>query len=258
MPRLALAVPLLAAALQFAGIQPAAAGSLSQEVTGNRLDLRLACATKVEIRPRADLAGKVEVTATSDTSGVLDALRFTSGDAATINYHGHCWLHDDRALELSIEAPPGFALDIDQEGAGDYDIGAMGGPLKLAISGAGEFRVEQISSLDLHVAGAAEIDVRRLEGPGKVFQGGGGDITIGGGKMPKLHLDLNGASNVEIEGGEIGALDVALNGAGNAEIHAPVGDANLRIAGIGRIQVDKVTGNVHRDVAGLGVIDIGD
>jgi hypothetical protein len=257
---LRLALPLLAfAALSPLTAEPAEAASLTQSATGNRLELRLDCPADVEIRPRADLSGKVEVEATADRDNRLDGLHVTGGDAVTVEDRGHCGFFSGAGeFRLSIGVPAGFALDIKQSGAGKFDIGAVGGPLALDIAGAGEIHAEQVGSLDLHCAGAAQVEVRRLDGPGKIFQGGGGDITIGGGRITTLRFDLNGASNVEVERGDIDKLEIQMNGAGNAEIHAVVGDASLKIAGIGRIQVDRVTGQVHRDVAGLGVIDVGE
>jgi|GEM_PF-2420036 hypothetical protein len=274
--------PILAAGIAvtaFALFQPAEAETLTKTLAGTKLEVHMACPAEIKIEPRADLGGKIEVEATADEQAALDGIQLSGGEVARIEYSEHCraaeglqihgdldigGLHldnihiGDSSLELAIRVPPGLPIEIRSASEGEYEIGAVAGPLALKLSGASELHAEHLSSLDLDSAGAAEIHIDRLDGPGVVVLHGGGEVTISDGKMPSLNVDSRGAGEIEVEGGEIGTLDISIAGAGNAEIHAPVRDATLKIAGIGNIEVEKVTGTVHRDIAGLGNIDIGD
>jgi hypothetical protein len=237
----------------------AVAKTVTHQVSGKRLDLRVSCPVRIEIQPRADLDSVIDVEAHAETPDALDALSFTSGDIATIENQRHCRFRDDdhRSLELTIHVPPGLPIDIDAVTAGTYKIGDIGGPLKLKLSGAGEVHAGRLSGLDFDSAGVAEIRVDRLDGPGTATLRGGGAVTIGGGNMTSLHLDSHGAGAITVESGEIGTLDLSLAGAGDAAIHARVQDATLKIFGIGNIEIKHVSGTVHREVHGIGNIDIG-
>lgn len=243
---------LLAVCSLFALTVTPALADESRSLAGSRLELRMGCGVRVEIQPQPGLSGKVQVEARDGAAG---ALHFAEGDTAAIDYRPDCGFEAD-TLELEIHVPPGMPIDIREAVAGDYEIGAVGGPLKMRVTGAAELRAEALSSLDLDCAGAAEIRVEQLDGPGLIGLHGGGDLTIAGGTMPKLKLETHGAGEIQIDGGEIALLDISMAGAGNAEIHAAVKDASLEIIGIGRIAVDKVTGKVRRSIVGLGAIDI--
>jgi len=246
------------AVLAFAAPQLAAADSLSHQLSGKRLELRMVCPAEIDIQPRADLADTVDIEARAESRDALDALTFSGGDTATIENGRHCRFRDnDHALELTIHVPPGLRIDIDAALAGSYKIGAVGGPLKVKLAGAGEIHAELLSSLDLDSAGVVDIKVDRLDGPATATLRGGGSMTIGDGRMTSLHVDTHGAGEISVKAGEIGTLDLSLSGAGDAGIHARVQDATLKIFGIGNIEVKHVTGTVHREVHGLGNIDVG-
>jgi hypothetical protein len=242
---------LAACSLVALTVTPALADE-SRSLAGSRLELRMGCSAHVVIQPQPDLSGKVQVEARGGAAG---ALHFAEGDTAAIDYRPECDT-DAETLELEIHVPPGMPIDIREAIAGDYEIGAVGGPLKMRVTGAAELRAETLSSLDLDSAGAAEIQIERLDGPGLVGLHGGGDLTISGGTMPKLKLETHGAGLIQVDSGEIALLDISMAGAGNAEIHANVKDASLEIIGIGLIAIDKVTGQVRRSIVGLGSIDI--
>ena len=243
---------LLAACSLFALTVTPALADESRGLAGSRLELRMGCSARVEIQPQPGLSGKVQVEA---RDGVAGALRFAEGDAAAIDYRPNCSLGAE-TLELKIHVPPGMPIDIREAVAGEYEVGAVGGPLRMRVSGAAELRAETLSSLDLDSDGAADIRVERLDGAGLVGLHGGGALTIAGGTMPRLKLETHGAGEIQVDGGEIALLDISIAGAGNAEIHADVKDASLEIIGIGRIAVDKVTGKVRRSIVGIGSIDI--
>jgi len=255
---LRLAVP-ICLVLAFALSHPAAAETLNRSLSGKRLELRMACPTHVEIQPREDLVDKVEIEASADDQAALDGLHVSGGEIVAIERRGHCSSDDDddSSFELTLHVPPGLAIDIGESSAGEYEIGDVGGPLKMHLSGAADLHAERLSSLELDSAGAAEIRIDRLDGPGAVALRGGGELTIADGAMPSLKLESRGAGEIQVEGGEIGTLNISLAGAGNAEIQASVRDATLEILGVGDIEVDKVTGKLSRKILGLGNIDIG-
>jgi Putative auto-transporter adhesin, head GIN domain len=243
--------------LVFATSHPASAETLNRSLSGKRLELRMDCPAHIEIQPRSDLVDKIEVEAEADDQATLDALHLSGSDVAAIVHGARCGSADDDSLELTLHVPPGLPIDIGEASAGEYEIGAVGGPLKMKLSGAVELHAERLSSLDLDSAGAAEISIDRLDGPGVVALRGGGELTIADGTMPSLKLDSRGAGEFQVESGEIGTLTISLAGAGDAQIRAPVRDATLEILGVGNIDIDKVTGQVSRKILGLGNIDIG-
>jgi hypothetical protein len=251
--------------LALAAIHPAPAETLTQTIAGNRLEVRMGCHAHVEIQPKADLAGRIEVTATGEDQAELDRLHLTGGDTAVIE-RGHCVshlglgdiIHDRPApLRLTIQVPAGIPIEINESGAGGYEIGPVAGPLKMTLSGASEVHAAHVTALDLDLSGAANLSIDRADGPGTIDFSGAGKVVIADGTMPKLRLGLGGVGKVQIDRGDIGTLDISLSGVGNAEIHAPVRDAKLSVSGFGHIDIDKVTGTVHRDVSGLGNINIG-
>jgi hypothetical protein len=255
---LRLAVP-TCLVLAFTLAHPAAAETMNRSLSGKRLELRMACPTHIEIQPRSDLVDTVEIDASADDQAALDTLHVSGGDVVAIERRGHCHSDDldDSAFELTLHVPPGLAIEIGDSSAGAYEIGDVGGPLKMHSSGAAELHAERLSGLDLDSAGATEIRIDRLDGPGTVALHGGGELTIRDGRMPSLRLESRGAGEIQVEDGEIGTLSISLAGAGDAEIQASVRDATLEILGIGNISVDKVSGKVSRKILGLGNIDIG-
>jgi hypothetical protein len=256
---------------------PAYAATKTDTLPGTKLVLKLDCPVEVTIDPDPGLSGKVSVEARAEDQDELDGVHFTGGDAVVVEQHGHCAeegfhfgfsfnfnpfedVHiNETSLKLAVKVPEGLPIELKVVRAGKYEIGDIGGPLKLDLSGASQVKAERLSALEAVSAGASAIEVAHLDGPGSVDLRGGGGVSIKYGKMPSLKLDSRGAGALEVKGGEIGTLDVELAGAGAADIGARVtGDATLRIMGIGAIEVKKVDGTVHKEVDGLGTIEVKD
>lgn len=260
-------------ALALAAALPAHAATKTETLSGTRLVLKLDCPVQVTIDPDPGLSGQISVEARAENKDELDNVHFTGGDTALVEQHAHCAdegfhfgfsfnpfadVHvDETSLKLAVKVPEGLPIELKVVRAGKYEIGDVGGPLKLDLSGASEVKAGRLSALDAVSAGAAAIEIEHLDGPGSIDLRGGGGVSIKHGKMPSLTLESRGAGALEVKGGQIGTLDVELAGAGAADIGAHVtGDANLKIMGVGAIEVKKVDGTVHKEVDGLGTIDV--
>jgi Putative auto-transporter adhesin, head GIN domain len=254
MPRLLLA-GLIAVGLPAA----ATAETLNRSLDGTQLQLRLSCVKSVEIAPSADLQGKVEINAEAESADELKPLALDGGAVAKIERRGDCHSHEDEpTLTLSIKVPSAMPIDLRDSGSGDYQIGAVGGPLKIVLAGSGDVRAERASNLDLEVAGSGNLDLDRLEGPGKIDVRGSGDVKIGEGTMPSLEISLRGSGSVNIGDAQIDKLVANIAGSGDIDIGGKVADAKLSTVGSGDISIAKATGKIEKSRAGSGSINVGD
>lgn len=237
----------------------ATAETLDRSLDGTQVQLRLSCVKAVEITPSADLHGKVEVGAEAESADELKPLALTGGATAKIERQGDCRTHDhEPTLTLSIKVPREMTIDLKDSGSGDYQIGAVGGPLKIVLAGSGDVRAERASTLDLEVAGSGTLDLDRLDGAGKIDLRGSGDVKIGEGTMPSLEIALRGSGDVNIGNAQIDKLVARIAGSGDIDIGGTVADAKLSTAGSGDISIAKATGKIEQSKVGSGSINVGD
>lgn len=237
----------------------ARAETVSQTLDGKTLSVDLACVDRVEIQPKAGLAGKVVVEATSTKDGELKDFVFKGGEAASVTREGRSCTStglDRPKTTVSIQVPAGMSIDIKNGGSTNYVVGAVGA-LHARLAGSGYLTSVSATDLDIRISGSSNVNVGQSSGPAKVEIAGSGDLRIGNTDMPSLKIDVRGSGKFAIDNGRIGTLTAAVAGSGALKIMATVQDATLSTVGSGDIEVAKVTGALSSNKAGSGTIRAG-
>jgi hypothetical protein len=229
---------------------------LVRSLDGTSLELRVKCLDAATIEPDPSLSGKIEVTATADDQADLDQLEITEGAVVQVGSKGEC-PSGNSALTLLIKVPPATPIDLSETGSGDYRIGAVGGPLKLDLSGTGDVEAAQATNLDVRISGSNDVKIDRLDGTGWIYIAGSGDVTIDHAAMPSLAVELRGSGDLSIDKATIETLTASTVSSGDIRVGGTVKDATLTATGSGDITLTKATGQVQRHAAGSGEIHIG-
>jgi len=236
------------------------AETVSQMVEGKTLSVDLDCVDRVEIQPKADLAGKVMVEATSSKDGELKDFVFKGGETASVTRKRHSCPStavDRPKTTVSIQVPAGMSIDINNGGSTNYIVGAVGGSLHARLAGSGYLTAVSATDLDIRLLGSSSVNIGQTSGPAAVQIAGSGDFRIGNTDMPSLKIDVRGSGKFTIDNGRIGTLAASVAGSGALKIMATVQDAALSTVGSGDIEVAKVTGTLSSSKAGSGTIKAG-
>jgi hypothetical protein len=253
-------------ALPFALACLAAGAACAQprhmEATGSSLGIDSSCARQVTIQPDASLSGRAVVDANADHPEETAQLVFDSGRAAKLHVAAeHCWRPTVWSglptLNISVRVPPGFPIDIEESGGVEYQLGDIGGPLELDLSGGVRLHGGRATSLQADLSGGGEITLASLDGNVKAEISGGSTIAVKTGSLPALSLDISGGGGFQLDAGTVGKLELDLSGGGGAKIGATVGDAALEVSGGGTVNIAKVTGNLTKDVSGSASVNVG-
>jgi hypothetical protein len=239
MPRLILPSILIALAAGSAHAE-----TVTRSLDGTQLALSVNCLKAASIEPDPSLQGRIEIEAEAANHEELDPLEFTGGTTARIERKGECrghWFDDQHGptLTLRIKVPAATPIDLDDVGAGDYKIGAVGAPLKLDISGSGDIDAALATDLDLRIGGSGNLDLHRLDGHARIGIHGSGDVAIDTGTLRGLDLDLHGSGDVKIAEGNVGPLAATLTGSGDFELHRQDGPAKIEIRGNGDVAIES-------------------
>ena len=238
----------------------ARAETVSQMLEGKTLSVDLACVDRVEIQPKAGLAGKVVVEATSSKDGELKDLVFKGGETASVTRERRSCTStglDRPKTTVSIQVPAGMSIDIKNGGSTNYVVGAVGASLHARLAGSGYLTAVSATDLDIRISGSSNVNVGQTSGPAEVRIAGSGDFRIGNTDMPSLKIDVRGSGKFAIDNGRIGTLTASVAGSGALRIMATVQDATLSTVGSGDIEVAKVTGTLSSSKAGSGTIRAG-
>jgi hypothetical protein len=233
--------------------------SVSQTIEGRTLSIDLACVDQVDIQPKAGLAGKVLVEATSSKDGELKDLIFKSGEIASVTREQHSCPStgpDRPRTTVSIQVPAGMSIDIKSSGSTKYAVGAVG-VLHAHLAGSGYLTAVSADDLDIHISGSSNVNIGQTSGPAGVRIAGSGNFRIGNTDMPSLKISVRGSGKFTIDNGQIGTLTASVAGSGALKIMATVQDATLSSVGSGNIDVAKVTGTLSSNKAGSGAIRAG-
>ena len=243
----------------------ASAASLETKLSGSSLEIDTPCAKQVTIEPDPGLQGSITVSATADNQQELAQLDF-EGTGTTARIHtraGQCWKPEPfgsftPTLQMVLHVPAGIALDVDESGTSRYTIGAVGGPLKVDISGDAELSSALATTLALSLSGNGGVDVGSSDGNAQIDISGHGNITLGKATLPSLKVSLSGAGNMDVKAGTIGHATLDLSGMGSVRSDAAVQDADVDISGAGSVHLASVKGQLHKDVSGMGSVDVGE
>jgi hypothetical protein len=246
-------------------VQHAHAASREVTLAGSALSIDSPCVRHVEIRPDAGLHGQIAVSATAEHEEELARLVM---EAAGTGVRVHtvregCWRPPldfgvRRTLSLLVRVPVGAAVALDEGGAGVYEVGAVGGPLRLDFSGAAKLSAQAVTRLHADISGSASVDVGNAEGAADIAMSGSGSFAIGAADLSTMHVNLSGAGSVAVAHGHIGSVSLDESGFGSIGIGAEVGDAHVEISGAGSVHFAKVTGALTKDVSGVGDVSVGE
>ena len=261
--RICLSLPALLLAASLAS--PVSAASLETKLAGSSLQIDTPCARQVTIEPDAGLQGSVTISASADNQQELSQLVLESArSAARIHTGPHdCWKPEPNSpftptLQMVLHVPTGIPLDIDEGGAGRYTIGAVGGPLKVDISGDARLDDERATSLALSLSGNGSMNLGSSNGDAQIDISGHGDIMLGNATIPTLKLSMSGAGNLVVKAGTIGLAGVDVSGMGSVRAGATVQDADVDISGSGSVHFASVRGRLQKDVSGMGSVQVGE
>lgn len=238
------------------------AATLNVPLTGHALAIDTPCAEHVDIQPDPTLHDQVTLQATAEHPEEIDRLVLASGNTASIRTNKEGCGHTDlfgphRTLTLSIRVPAGFPLDIDESGAGHYQIGPVNGPMKIDLSGAAELTIAQATQLDVDISGEGNITLGQARGAAHINMSGHGRIAIDHAVMPNLDADMSGAGALTIAAGDIGQVKIDDSGLGAIRLETTVADAAVDISGAGSVHFAKLTGTLNKDISGMGAVTVG-
>ncbi|HMA51271.1 MAG TPA: DUF2807 domain-containing protein [Magnetospirillaceae bacterium] len=248
-----------AAILLVSAVSSVQAAEKSWVVQGNSLKIATPCAKTVEIQPGGE-ARQIKVSASADHGEEIDQLKINSGEPATIDVGGaRCWLsgllYEKPTLALTIKVPDGTALEISDGGVAHYSIGAVGGNLVLAFSGAGGVKAANAKDLSLSLSGAGDAQIGEVDGRLRARISGAGDLSIDHLRAPATELDLSGKGSVKAADGDAGTLAAKVSGAGNLALPS-TSTARLSASGSGDIAVASVKGVFDAKLSGAGNLKV--
>ncbi len=245
---------------------PARAASRDFAADGQTLSVSSPCAARVAIDPDPSLQGSIRVAATASNPEEIAQLAVEAGGTAAVVRRAEperqCWKPAGASawsptLMLRIGVPARMPVSIDETGAADDAIGAVGGPLSADLSGAVTLRAASVASLRLDVSGAARIAIGTLQGPATVRSAGHATVRIGNATSPTLRVLMSGSGNLVVADGTVGSLLIENSGAADVSVGGTTGNATLSLSGIGGVRIARLTGALRKTVSGVATVSIG-
>ncbi len=236
----------------------------------NLLAIATPCASAVTINPDPALHGQINITATARNKSEITQLESHGGAAALLSGAGsHCLgasactetqsicagMPDDPTLKLTISVPETIAIDITEAQGAEYNIGNVGGPLTLNLSGTGDVADAGATSLDATLTGSGDAHLATVTGPVNATLSARGDLDIDAAAAPSSNLTLNGEGDVNVSAGSLGALTATLSHDG--DLHVPqTGSATLMLTGDGDVDIDQIHGNLKATLTSDGDLSV--
>jgi hypothetical protein len=259
---------LLAGVLLTGLLLAQAAHAATRQLAGpaTALTIDSPCARHVTVMPDLAAGAGVKIEATADYQEELDLLVLTPGQDAKLTvpdrFPSRCArptysVTFEPTLMLTVHVPAGLPLSIDDSGRADYQIGDIGGPLNVDLSGGAHVTAGGVAAFKLEVSGDGNVTVTRVSGPLQAEFSGHGTLDIAHATVTKASLDLSGKARVHIGDGTIATLSVEGSGVADVNIGASVGDASVEVSGVGHVAIAKVTGTLTKDISGVGSVVVG-
>lgn len=159
-------------------------------------------------------------------------------------------------LELDVRVPPGFPLRLDVT-LGAVEVGDVGGPIRLDVSGVADVRTGRTAQLDVRLSGAGKVVVSNAAKVGVVDVSGSGRVEVASVDGGKANLELSGTGSIDLASGTLDAVSVDVSGAGRVQVGATVqGDAEIEASGVARIVMARVLGRVRQETSGAARVSI--
>jgi hypothetical protein len=237
----------------------AQAADRNWNLAGQALKITTPCARQVTIEPAANLRDAVEVQANASRQEEIDRLTVTGGSTATIDKNtSSCggWTSSKPTLILTIRVPAGMPLRIEEGASADYQIGAVGGPLDLALAGSGDVKAANANQLRALLSGSGDVAIGQLAGKLEAKASGSGNLTVNAGTVGPVKAILSGSGNLTLPA--IGALELLTTGSGDTKVQSLAGDVEVQTSGSGNLAVGQVqAGSVKLQATGSSDIKFG-
>jgi hypothetical protein len=247
---------------------PLLAGGTAQAATrhlaapAKQLEIDSPCARQVVVTPDQAIGAQVTVDAVADHEEETAQLVLSGGDPAKLSVPDRCWrpgfTMDFRpTLVLNVHVAPGAALGIGESGQAEYQVGDIGGPLALDLSGAVRVQAGKVGALSLDLSGTGAVTVTQTSGALQASLSGLGTLNVATGTIGAASMELSGRGSVQFDNGTIGKLTLSSSGTSNVTIGATVSDASIEVSGISNVRIAKVTGSLTKDVSGVASVVVG-
>ncbi len=232
---------------------------------GRAFAIRSPCAARVTIVPDG-AAGTVSIVAQADHPEEIARLAFEPDGDGTILHPrpagAACWRPAGDGpwtptLTLAVRVPAGARLEIDDAGQSVYRIGAVGGPLGVALAGHATLADDAAAATSLDLSGATRITLGRVAGSLSVDASGDSAVTVDAIDAPHLTLDLTGTYRVATGRGAITSLAIDARGAGEVAIGGTVAAAEVSLSGAAHVRIPGLAGPIEREVSGAATIATG-
>ena len=244
---------------------------------GRTLEVENVRCRRISVSPDASLSGSVTVRASYDDPAEFEVLVMRSGKAAGVSspdipepvrrrsFLDRLFrlappargLTGEPTLELDIAVPPGFAVGIGVGGAPRVDVGPVGGPLRLGLSGSAKGKADGGEALELELSGSAEAEVGRAAGKAAVDLSGSARARVMAVDVGTLDIGCSGDAFAEILSGSARSASVEASGGARIEVLAEVGGGvSVEAAGSARVRFATVLGGVEHDVSGSARVTV--
>jgi hypothetical protein len=228
------------------------------------------CASAVAINPDSTLQNRIEIIAKARDKHQITELQTTGGATAYITGAGsHCvgqtactdssaicaGLPSDPTLKLAIAVPADIAITVTEAQGADYQIGNVGGPLTLNLSGSGDVNAAAATGLNATLAGSGDAHIASVTGTINATLANSGDLDIANAAVAAANLTLNGDGDVNIGGGNLGTLNATLSHDG--DLHIPAAqNTTLLLSADGDVDIGKILGNLTATLTGDGDLSV--
>jgi hypothetical protein len=157
---------------------------------------------------------------------------------------------------MAVKVGRSGAVDLANDGCGDWTLADVAGRLRISQAGAGASRAGRAGSAQLLVAGAGGVSMGDVGGDLSIDLADAGSVkasSVNG----ALKVKVAGPGGALIQSGQARSMTATVAGAGSVTFNGAAQSLKASIAGSGDIRVAKVTGNIEKQTIGSGKVITG-
>jgi hypothetical protein len=177
-------------------------------------------------------------------------------DLPVVTIHAPLDAHIGAGRAVFGEVNGARSLELGNSGCGDWRVGDVHGPLRLALSGSGDVQGGNVGDARIDISGSSDVRLAAVGGRLATHTAGSGDIRVSAVSGP-IDAKIAGSGDVIVEGGVAPDVGVSIAGSGNLRFHGTAGSVHADIFGSGDVDIARATGSVTKHIAGSGDIKIG-
>jgi hypothetical protein len=148
------------------------------------------------------------------------------------------------------------AVDLANDGCGDWTIDDVAGRLRIGQAGSGSSRAGRAGSAQIRIAGSGGVTMGDVGGSVNIDMAGAGAARVASVNGP-LRVKLAGSGDALVQGGRASAMTATVAGAGGVTFNGVAQTLKANIAGSGDIHAAKVLGKVEKQTIGSGKVMVG-